>query len=163
MDDQNISGPINAPTPQPPAADQLTEIEKQMTGFERATLRGTKAAVFMSFLAAGFVCLQWIEMRNGATDTHTLAVAAKTQAEKMSSMSDAAEKIRDASQNLVAETKKTADSSQKAIQESNRQSQASLDATIANGRLEQRAWVAELAMQMDGPEVAIGNAAKYTA
>src|ERR1700691_3675111 len=68
MDDRNISGPINAPTPQPPAADQLTEIEKQMTGFERATLRWTKAAVFMSFLAAGFVRLQWIEMRNGATD-----------------------------------------------------------------------------------------------
>ncbi len=63
------------------ATNQLNGIEREMTGFERATLRWARVAVIMSGLAALFVCLQWWEMRQGGIDTHTLATATKTQAD----------------------------------------------------------------------------------
>jgi cell division protein FtsL len=68
-------------TAEPPSAQQLTDVEKQMTGFEKSTLRWAKVAVLMSFLAAIFVCAQWYEMHSCAGDTHELAVAAKTQSD----------------------------------------------------------------------------------
>jgi cell division protein FtsL len=68
-------------TTEPASAQQLTDVEKQMSGFEKSTLRWAKVAVLMSFLAAVFVCAQWYEMHQGGIDTHTLAVATKTQAD----------------------------------------------------------------------------------
>jgi hypothetical protein len=56
-------------------------VEREMTGFERATLQWAKVAVGMSAVAAFFVCLQWWEMHTGGADTHALAMAAKTQTE----------------------------------------------------------------------------------
>ena len=46
------------------------------------------ATIFYTIYAG----LQWKEIHAGSTDTHDLAVAAKTQAEKMKSMSEAADK-----------------------------------------------------------------------
>lgn len=40
--------------------------------------------VFLTAVIAGTSYLQWKEIRNGSTDTHTLAIAAKTQAEAAS-------------------------------------------------------------------------------
>lgn len=56
-------------------------IEERMSRFEKSTLRLTRAAVAISAAAAIFVCLQWWEMHTGAIDTHTLALAAKQQAD----------------------------------------------------------------------------------
>ncbi len=91
-------------------------------------------------------------MKSGSADTHDLAVAAKTQSEKMSNMSDAADKIRQAAQDMVTQDQRIADSSQKAIEASNdqskaatvasnKQSKASLEATIKDFQRDQRARV----------------------
>ncbi len=71
---------VDAPATGPATAEQLTEVEEQMTGFEKSTLRWAKTAVIMSGLAALFVCGQWWEMHKGSTDTHNLAAAAGSQA-----------------------------------------------------------------------------------
>ncbi len=84
---------------------------------------------------------QWQEIKAGSADTHALAEAAKTQAEKMKSMSDAAEKIRQAAEDMVAQDRRIADNAQKALDASNKQSKASLDASVAASRNDQRAWV----------------------
>jgi hypothetical protein len=60
-----IAKPSDPETTEPASAQQLTDVEKQMSGFEAATLRWAKVAVLMSFLAAVFVCLQWYEMHAG--------------------------------------------------------------------------------------------------
>jgi cell division protein FtsL len=78
-----VTEPGHAPATEPATAQQLADVEQQMTGFETATLRWARIAVVMSGLAALFVCAQWYEMHGGATDTHTLAEAAKNQAERM--------------------------------------------------------------------------------
>lgn len=70
------------PTPAGPVtAQQLADVEKQMSSYEKATLRWAKLAVIMSALAAFFVCLQWVEMRSGSRDTKKLAEAAKETAD----------------------------------------------------------------------------------
>jgi hypothetical protein len=112
-----------------------------MTGFERSTVRLAQVALGISILAAIFVCLQWWEMHSGATDTHTLAEAAKKQADKMETMSGAAEKIRLAAEGMVEQDKRIADNAQKSLDASNRQSKAALDASIASSREDQRAWL----------------------
>lgn len=75
-----VSKPEGSPPQEPATAQELAKKEKEMTGFEKATLRWAKAAVIMSALAAIFVCLQWWEMHNGGQDTHDLAIAAGKQA-----------------------------------------------------------------------------------
>lgn len=77
----DVANPDSSETAKPATAQQLQEVEEQMTGFEKATLRWAKVAVLMSFLAAAFVCAQWYEMHSGGVDTHTLAVAAKESAD----------------------------------------------------------------------------------
>lgn len=136
-----VPQPVNRPNAQPTTDNQLAEIEREMSGFERGTLRWAKVAVLLSALAALFICLQWREMHTGGVDTHNLAVAAKTQAEKMGNMSDAADKIRQAAENMVAQDRRIADNAQKALDASNKQSKASLDASIAASRQDQRAWL----------------------
>jgi cell division protein FtsL len=124
------SKPVNPIPAEPATAERLTEVEKQMTGFEKATLRWAKIAVLLSGLAALFVCAQWYEMHQGSGDTHTLAEQATKQVEKMSDMSDAAEKIRIAAENMVTQDQRIADNAQKA-----------LNASIAMAHNEQRAWI----------------------
>jgi hypothetical protein len=142
------------------AANQLEEVQREMTGFERATLRWAKVAVAMSAVAAFFVCLQWWEMHQGGIDTHALAVAADTQAKKMTDMSTAADKIRQAAEDVVAQEGRIADNSQKAIEASNRQNKAALDATISQNRLDQRAWVGQIDATVS--EVTEGRTATFT-
>jgi hypothetical protein len=130
------------PIPSKPATEaDLDEVEKRMSGFERSTLRWTRAS-FVIVLATGvFICLQWLEMRSGGKDTHDLAVAAGKQADKMTDMSTAADKIRQAAEGMVTQDQRIADNAQKALDASNKQSKAVLDANIASSRLDQRAWV----------------------
>jgi hypothetical protein len=82
-----------------------------------------------------------VEIHTGASDTHTLAAAAKQQAEKMGTMSDAAEKIRQASENMVTQEQRIADNAKTALEASNKQSNAALHQTLEGSRLDQRAWI----------------------
>jgi hypothetical protein len=92
------------------------------------------------------------EMHDSGVDTHTLAQAANTEAGKMSDVSTAADKIRQAAQDMVTQDQRIADNAQKSLKAndsqskasldaSNRQSQNALDATINNARLDERPWV----------------------
>jgi hypothetical protein len=80
------------------------------------------------------------EIIEGGSDTHDLAVAAKTQAEKMKDMSDAAEKIRQAAEGMVTQEQRIADNAKNALGVSNKRSKEALDAAIRQFREEQRAW-----------------------
>jgi hypothetical protein len=97
--------------------------------------------VLLTTVIAATSYLQWHEIRSGSTDTHTLAEAAKTQAGKMTDMSTAADKIREAAQNMVTQDQRIADNAQKALEASNKQSKTALDATIAASHFDQRAWL----------------------
>jgi hypothetical protein len=97
----------------------------------------TVAAVIYS----GFAGWQLYEIHKGSADTHTLVQAADTQAKKMTSMSEAADKIRKASEDMVAQDKLIAENAKKALEASNTQSSQALNATIANFQQDQRAWV----------------------
>jgi hypothetical protein len=102
------------------------------------------ATVIYAIVAFGqFIVMnrQLTEIKDSAGDTHTLAVAADTQAKKMSTMSDAAEKIKEASQGMVTQEQRIADNAKDALYASNRQNKAAFDATISTSRLDQRAWV----------------------
>jgi hypothetical protein len=88
-----------------------------------------------------FAGWQLYEIHSGAKDTHDLAVAADTQAKKMGSMSEAADKIRQASEGMVTQEQRIADKAQKALDASSRQSKAALDASIAASQLNQKAYV----------------------
>src|SRR6202050_305524 len=112
-----------------------------MSSFERATIKWARLAVIMAAVAAIFVCAQWYEMHTGGQDTHDLAIAAKAQADKMRAMSEAADQIRQAAQNMSTQEQRTADSSQKAIEANARQSRTALDVSIAASQLDERAWV----------------------
>lgn len=120
---------------------ELRDVEREMSSFERATLRWAKVAVGMSFVAAIFISLQWCEMRRSAGDTHTLAQAAKRQAEKLGDMSKAADKIKLAARNMAAQEKEIANSTRKSLAESAAQNQKVVAAELGNSRLDQRAWV----------------------
>jgi hypothetical protein len=88
-----------------------------------------------------FAGWQLYEIHSGAKDTHDLAVAAKTQAENLGNMSDAADKIRQAADGMVAQEQRIADNAKQSLDASNRQSKAALDAAITQNRVDQRAWV----------------------
>ncbi len=88
-----------------------------------------------------FAGWQLYEIHSGAKDTHDLAVAAGKQADKMKDMSDAAEKIRQAAEGMVAQEQRIANNAQESVAASNRQSNAALDASIAASRNDQRAWL----------------------
>jgi len=82
-----------------------------------------------------------IEIHSGSSDTHALAEAAKTQAEKMGTMSDAADKIKQAAEGMVTQEQRVADNAKSSLEASNKNSKAVLDSAIAASRLEQRPWV----------------------
>jgi hypothetical protein len=78
------------PTPEskPATEADLKKVQKEMTGFERATLAWTRASFFIVLATAVFIGLQWHEMNVGGKDTHALAEAAKTQAERMKELAE---------------------------------------------------------------------------
>jgi hypothetical protein len=100
---------VDAALETPATAEQLTEVEEQMTGFEKSTLRWAKTAVIMSAIAAIFVCAQWWEMHEGGKDTHDLAVAAGNQATWTQRLADTAKIQSDRTQALADRTKDLAD------------------------------------------------------
>jgi len=152
-----VGPPENAPTPD---TDTKERKRKPLSCFEIWTIvlgsigilvaAGTGGAIFWQ---AKISARTLVEIKKGGTDTHDLAVAAKTQSDKMSNMADAADKIRQAAENMVVQDQKIADNSQKALDASNIQSKAVLDASIAASRNDQRAWVAQIGMGCDAPEV----------
>jgi cell division protein FtsL len=96
---------------EPASAQQHTNVEKQMSGFEKSTLRWAKVAVLMSFLAAIFVCAQWYEMHAGGVDTHDLAVAAGKQADRTKEIVDQMKLQAGATHDLAVAAGKQADAS----------------------------------------------------
>lgn len=97
-------------------------------------------AIFTVVLAAASI-LTLVEVIVGGSDTHDLAVQAKRQADKMKDMSDAADKIRQAAENMVTQDQRIAENAEKSFKASNKQSRDALDATIASSHLDQRAWI----------------------
>lgn len=85
---------------------------------------GTGAAIFWQARISAWTLG---EIKKGGTDTHDLAVAAKTQSDKMSNMADAADKIRQAAQDMVTQDQRIADNAQNALAESNRQNKETLN------------------------------------
>src|SRR5436309_2083886 len=73
--------------------------------------------VLLTAVIAGTSYFQWKEIHSGSSDTHTLAVAADTQAKKMADMSAAADKIREAAQGMVAQEQRMADEAEKSLKE----------------------------------------------
>ena len=90
-------------------------------------------------------------MKSGSSDTHTLAEAAKKQSEKMSNVSDAADRIGQAAQDMVIQDQRIADNSKNAIEASSKQNSTALGVTINASRLEQRAWVGISVVQLPIP------------
>ena len=120
--------------------ERITKKQEESPG-DRAVRLTAVATIWMAiftFALAGTSGITiWIlknqlkEMHEGGTDTHDLASAAKTQAEKIKSMSDAADKIRQAAQDMVAQDQRIADNAEKSLAASNKQSKAALNASIS--------------------------------
>jgi hypothetical protein len=100
---------VKAGAAQDTTAQELARVEKEMSGFERSTLRWARMAAMMSGAAALFVCLQWWEMHTGSVDTHSLAVAAGKQADRMKDFSDRMKEQSDRTKDLADRMKDQAD------------------------------------------------------
>jgi hypothetical protein len=114
------------------------------TPTDRAARRTASATVWIAIFTVilalvGLITLA--EVIGGGRDTRDLAIAAKQQADKMKDMSDAADKIRQAADKMVAQDQRIADNSGKSITKNAEQGRATLNATIEEYRLEHRAWV----------------------
>jgi hypothetical protein len=129
--------PLQEPDPIVPrpearsAAQELEKVEKQMSKFEKSTLRWARTAVIMSGLAALFVCFQWVVMKQTLKEMQTSGNTSTNQLwQAIGNM------------NWMA---RTADGALQQAQESTNankaQSLKSLNATIEQSRLEQRAWI----------------------
>ncbi|MBV9574477.1 MAG: hypothetical protein JOY93_10515 [Acidobacteriales bacterium] len=119
------------------AANQTTEAKREMTGFERGTLRWAKLAVGMSAVAAFFVCLQWWEMRRGGIDTHALAQATKNASEAARDQADAAQRFSHTVEAINGRMQDAVDQLESAANNA----KAAIKATRDAMRLDQRAWV----------------------
>jgi hypothetical protein len=134
-------------------ANEIRAVKKELGDYERSTLRLTWIIVGINLFTCAFVGLQWREMKSSSVDTRALADAAKKQSEKMSDMSDAADKIRQAAQDMVVQDQRIADNAQH-----------SLDTSIATSRLDQRAWVSIEVGERNGTfSVAMKNTGKTPA
>jgi hypothetical protein len=114
--------------------DRVKQAEKWMIG-----LTGAIAFFGLCQVVAGF--LQWkamsgqlTEMRGSSVDTHTLAEAARKQADKAETISDS---IRQAVEALKVSNSQARQSLEKTLA----QSKTALDTTITASHLDQRAWV----------------------
>ncbi len=147
------------PVPSKPATEaDLEKVEERMSGFERSTLRWTRASFVIVAATAAFICFQWLEMRSGGKDTHALATAASQQATHIQAIAGAATSIssaadnfsksvsviRDETQKAVQELKRTADDSEKAINQATRNAEKSL-------RISQRPYLTVENVRFDPP------------
>jgi hypothetical protein len=97
------------------------------------------------------------EIKKGGTDTHDLAVAAKAESDKMANVSAAADKIRQAAQDMVVQDQRIADNAKNSLAASNGQSKAALEATVESSHRDQRAWVTFSGFKLSGePELNTG-------
>lgn len=119
----------------------------------RVTATATIWMAMFTFVLAFVGAVTLIEIVKGGQDTHDLAVAAGKQADKMKDMSDAADKIRQAAEDMAAQERILADNSRKELEASNRQSRQVLEESIATSHLDQRAWVAAANPSMEGIDV----------
>lgn len=146
--------PIRPPTtpddPSPPATEAISrqEVQSEVKDIEDRVKRAelwmiwlTAAIAFSGFCAIGVGYMQWREIHSGSSDTHDLAVAAREQATKMQDISDAADKIRQAAENMAAQEKRLADDTETSLKVSTKQSRDALNASIAASRSDQRAWM----------------------
>lgn len=120
---------------------EIAKLEDRIRGAEKWMIWLTGAIALFALGSVVVGVLQWSVIKSGGTDTHTLAVAAQTQAINMRNMSDAADKISQAAQDMVKQEQRIADNAQRALNASNKQSQRVLNANIAESQLDQRAWV----------------------
>jgi len=119
---------------------------KPMTIFEVWVVILTAVAILVAGATGVVLWLTLIEIRNGGTDTHTLAEAAKKQADK-------AETISSSTQQAAAAMDTSNSQAKDALGKTLRQSKAALDSTIAASRLDQRAWIGSGDLALDSPEV----------
>src|SRR5216683_2612083 len=105
MADQNVGVSAN-PSPTPPTsqpstnqdlAKTETDIETRMSGFERATLRWTRAMFFVTTATALFIAFQWKEMHDAGTQTDRIIAADERIATAMESSVRKSEEILTAS------------------------------------------------------------------
>lgn len=123
---------------------RFTDDLRKLSSGERLAFYVTFIGLLGAALTIRVLTYTLQEMQSGSEDTHQLAITARTQAQKMQSMSTAADKIREAAEKMVTQDQRIADNAKNALDASNRQSQASLDASIGSSRLDQRAWVGVL-------------------
>jgi hypothetical protein len=129
----------------PATEADLKKVQNEMSGFERSTIRWTRASFVIVLATALFIGLQWLEMRSGGGDTHTLAESAKKQADKSETISDSIGKAVTA---LDASNKQAKDALDQTIKENRKtlaatlaQNRRALDASIAAARADERAYV----------------------
>jgi hypothetical protein len=129
----------------PATEADLKKVQNEMSGFERSTIRWTRASFVIVLATALFIGLQWLEMRSGGGDTHTLAESAKKQADKSETISDSIGKAVTA---LDASNKQAKDALDQTIKENRKalaatlaQNRRALDASIAASRADERAYV----------------------
>jgi hypothetical protein len=115
--------PIRGSPSEPAPHDDLTQVkkdlaetEKKMSGFEKSTLRWTRASFIVILFTGLFIALQWLEMRSGGKDTHDLAVAAGKQADATRDLATAAGKQSDATKALAELTAKQFAASQQLVE-----------------------------------------------
>lgn len=89
----------------PQIAAELEEVEKDLSRFELATLRWTRASFFIVLATAIFIGLQWLEMRSSSADTRAMAKAAEKQAEAAGKQADQAKEQAERLKESVANTK----------------------------------------------------------
>jgi hypothetical protein len=95
------SEPANSPkTTQPNPTNEFQDVKKELSGYERSTLRWTIAIVAVNVLTCLFIGLQWYEIKSGSVDTQALAAAAAQQAVAANTQS----------QQAIAQTTKMAES-----------------------------------------------------
>lgn len=153
--------PITPPETTRATNQELQEVRTELTGYERSTLKLTWIIVGVNLLTCFFVGLQWREMKSGSADTHDLAIAAKAQAGKMSDVSTAADKIREAANNMVIQDQRIADNAGNSLDASNKQGSRVLKANIAAAHLDQRAWIFIPSCALDN-EIGVSTAAVVT-
>lgn len=113
------------------------KIEERMSAFERSTIRLTKTAVGIAILTAVFVGFQGYEMYTGGVDTHALAGAAKTQADRTKNLADRMKDQADGTKTIADQAVVQANANKKLADNA----VDTLANTKQSFRNEQRAWV----------------------
>lgn len=145
---------------QPATEQQLQEteqkIEKRMSAFERSIVRLTWAAVVISLLSFIVFGGQLYEMITGGTQTDKLVGYAKTQSESADEIAQASDDFTDSAYWMEEHMQDAANAMQENA-DATTQSVTDAEGSIRNAqnafRDEQRAWVANIGMVMDVPEV----------